>query len=63
MVHSSLIFVVVLGCLASSVKYANILLMTFLLQQHFVDDRWCATTLSNLTVVDLEDCALPWRKT
>ena len=48
---------------ASSVQYANILLIVFLLQQSFVDDQLCATTFDNLTVVDLEDCALPWRKT
>ena len=52
MVHFSSIFVVALTCLASSVQYANILLIVILLQQSFVDDRWCATTFGNLTMVD-----------
>ena len=63
MVHSSSIFVVAFTCFADGIQYANLLLIAFLLQQPFVDDRWCATTFDNLIVVDSEDCALPWKKT
>ena len=62
MVHSSSIFVVALTCFASSVQYANLLFIALLLQQPFVDDRWCATKFDNLTVVDSKDCALPGGK-
>ena len=56
-------FVGALTCLASSIQYANLVLIVILLQQPFLDDRWCTTTFGNLTMVDLEDCALPWKKT
>ena len=46
MVHCSSFFVIALTCLASSVQYANILLIVFLLQQPFVDDRWCARRIA-----------------
>ena len=63
MVHSSTLFVVALTCLVSSVQYSNLVLIALLLQQPFLDDQSCAITFGNLSVVDLEDCTLPWKKT
>lgn len=53
-------FVVAPTCLVSSVQYVDVVLITLLRQQPF--QRW-ATTFGNLTVIDLEDCALVWKKT
>ena len=58
-IHSSPFFVVFLTCLVSGVQYANLVLIALLLEQSFLDDRRCATTFDNPTVVELEDCTLP----